>query len=330
MLLFIVSSCIDDTYEDCGVYLEFIFDYNMEYADSFDPQVGVVDVYIFDEEGNYLLSKHADSRADLINHKQMFISGKELLPGTYQVITVGGLSEHFRFTDSYDTESLSGSSAIEQIKLELYRESNVVSHEFPHLWFGVTTLFHYQSDISVCPVYLIRNTNRFNVALQNNKATQLLQTDTPAPYTFEIITPEGGIYGRNNEPLVKEQVSYLPYYLESTYSIAAAEEPAGLVAGKLNTMRLLADNKEEYSIVVRDNTSNRELWNYNLMDLLEKTRPFSPMDGTLIPLQEYLDRQGEWNIVILYREETPGDPDGFAVVSIHVNGWIVWLNDIGI
>ncbi len=36
-LLFL--SCIRDNNDDCGVYLQFIFDHNMEYADSFNPQV---------------------------------------------------------------------------------------------------------------------------------------------------------------------------------------------------------------------------------------------------------------------------------------------------
>lgn len=32
----------EDT-DNCGVYLEFIYDYNMEYVDSFDPWVNTVD-----------------------------------------------------------------------------------------------------------------------------------------------------------------------------------------------------------------------------------------------------------------------------------------------
>ena len=47
-----MASC-DSISEDlprCELWLEFVFDYNMEYADAFNPQVKSVDVLVFDSD----------------------------------------------------------------------------------------------------------------------------------------------------------------------------------------------------------------------------------------------------------------------------------------
>ncbi len=46
--LLFIASC--DSIRDlprCELWLEFTFDYNMEYADAFSPQVKSVDVFVF-------------------------------------------------------------------------------------------------------------------------------------------------------------------------------------------------------------------------------------------------------------------------------------------
>ena len=48
-----------------------------------------------------------------------------------------------------------------------------------------------------------------------------------------------------------------------------------------------------------------------------------------MPMQEYLDRQCEWEIVILYQGSVdPEDPEGFLAVKVRVNNWLIWLHDI--
>jgi len=55
-------------------------------------------------------------------------------------------------------------------------------------------------------------------------------------------------------------------------------------------------------------------------------KPMLRPDGSTLPVQEFLDRQSEWRLVILYKEGE--NPSGFVALSIEVNGWIVWRNDI--
>ena len=49
--------CIRDR---CELWLEFVFDYNMEYADAFNPQVKSVDVLVFDSDDKLLFTKSAE------------------------------------------------------------------------------------------------------------------------------------------------------------------------------------------------------------------------------------------------------------------------------
>ena len=91
-----LASC-DSIREDlprCELWLEFTFDYNMEYADAFNPQVKSVDVLVFDSDDKLLFSKRAEAAA-LIGGNRMSLTD-ELEFGSYKVLTVGSLSDNFR------------------------------------------------------------------------------------------------------------------------------------------------------------------------------------------------------------------------------------------
>lgn len=70
--------------------------------------------------------------------------------------------------------------------------------------------------------------------------------------------------------------------------------------------------------------AGNSLWEYDLMELLEEIKA-GLYPGSSLSMQEFLDRQSEWNLKIRYK-----DKGGFVAVAIEVNGWIIWLNDIGV
>lgn len=313
-------SCIHEKLGNCGVYLEFIYDYNMEYADSFDPHVEVVDVYVFDTDGKYLFTKHA-TRSELIEGKKMLL--KDDLPlGTYKILTVGGLCEHFAFADMDGADCVAGTTMLEEMHLALQRQSDQVSHEFPDLWYGETVVVNYESSFTTWPVRLVKNTNNFNVTLAkvDSKADSRAN---PRQYTFEITTPEAAVYRFDNSPARKETVTYLPH------TLLHGNPTADVSTGYLNTLRLIDDSDYPYRIALRDANTSQLLWDYDLMDLLLRTKPPRP-DGSNLPMQEYLDRQSQWNIVVLYSEGTEGDPDSFMAVGVRVNNWLLWFHDIDV
>ncbi len=255
----------------------------------------------------------------------MYLTDNLLTYGTYKIFTVGGLSDKTRLSTKNGNPATGvtfpDDMVLEDLILFLQRESPDVSYEFPHVWMGEPLEIKYEFNWAVYPVHLIRNTNRFNLMLQEIDIEEIKTPDIP-PYTFKIVTPEGAVYSYDNTPLVKEVVNYHPY------SLTMVNQPENTTVGRLNTMRLF--DGEGYRLEIRETETEDFVWSCDLIDLLRNTKPQNRPDGSALPMQEYLDRQGEWNIEVLYRDIIGGGNGGFTAVAIRVNGWILWLNDVGV
>ncbi|MDR2910280.1 MAG: FimB/Mfa2 family fimbrial subunit [Bacteroidales bacterium] len=346
--IMVLSSCesINDDYANCGVWLEFVFDHNMEYTDSFYPQVETVDVYIFDQSGKFVQTIHA-ATSDLDRNKRMFLGNMPF--GEYKILAVGNLTEHFRFTDRNGVDFVPGTTTIEHAMSAL-KHNGMVSHEFSHFYFGQAVEVAYNADLSVYMIPLIRQTNNFNIVLQTVvKSPENSQGAIESVHTVEIVAPESGAYDWLNNPVAPNELIYHPYYLISRIYPFKDETLLETVA-KINTMRLLENESNGYRIIIRDVKTGEELWSKDLVSLLADTKigEGKRPDGTELPLSEYLDREGNWNIVIVYisganiGNEDPVDPDpdpdpdpgpvtpnnAFTAIRININNWIVWQQGI--
>ena len=240
----------------------------------------------------------------------------ELDFGSYKVLTVGSLSDRFRLSDNAGNKLTPGTTTLQQVIVSLKRETDVVNFEFQHLYFGeVVEVDHLPSstDHKIYPVNLIRDTNRFNLALMGYEENKVDGTQ----YTFEIQAPENAVYSWENEPAGQGPVTYVPYYT------GPGEISDVVMSARLNTMRLLNRSGWDYKFIIRDANTKAEVWSYNLMTLLSIARPVSRYDGTELPFQEYLDRQSEWNLIFTVVEKPGG---GFLQIGIVVGNWIHWLH----
>ena len=310
--------CAREENEERGMWFEFVFDHNPEYADSFRAQVRCVDVHLFDESGTFVESLHAEG-GELHDGHRIFLGG-DLLHGSYKALTVGGMSEWFTFCDVNGEAPVAGVTTIRQVKLAPVH-SGITAHEFPDLWFGRVFDFTYRPDANVRRVYLIRQTNRFNIILLHSDA----EIHAPAyPIVMEIAAPEAGVYDYRNRPLVRKTAIYRPYY-ESVVT----DNPVrgGAMTARINTMRLLTSERKGYSLVVRNEITGAILRRYDLLALLANSKPENRHDGTPLPLDEYLDREGVWNIVIIHGG---GVNDSFIATRIIVNDRTVWENDVNV
>ncbi len=332
LLTAVAWSCDDlrDDYEDCGVWLEFVFDHNMEFTDSFSEQVESVDVLIFDEQGNFVLSRSATTE-ELDGRKRMYLSD-ELPFGDYKVVTVGALSDQFQFTDRSDEDFTRGESLLEDVKLSVRSEGNTLSRDLPHLWYGKPVDVRYRADLSVWQIPLIRQTNKFNVTLQHTVTKMRSGSETRAEgdpiYTVEIVAPEAGVYNHLNEPLLRQALTYRPHSVTSNI-VPSGTKTVHNTIGRINTMRLLSNEPGGYRLIVRNTDTGAEVWSNDLLDLLgDREMPSrSKPDGTLLPFQEFLDRETDWNIVIVH---TGPATEGFLATQIIVNDWIVWYTGMGV
>lgn len=316
-----IASC-DTIREDlprCELWLEFTFDYNMEYADAFNPQVKSVDVFVFGSDDKLLFSKRAEATA-LIGGNRMSLTN-ELDFGNYKVLTVGSLSDNFQALDNAGRELVPGTTTLQQLTVALKRASDVVDFEFQHLYFSeVVKVDHLPSntDHKVYPVNLICNTNRFNIALMKYGEGQKNGTQ----YTFEIQAPESATYSWENEPTHQGPVHYVPHYT------GQGETSDVFVSARLNTMRLFNRDGWDYQFIIKNADTGAKIWSYDLMKLLSIARPTSRHDGTELPFQEYLDRQSEWNLIFTVTEK-PGGGE-FIQIGLVVGTWIYWLHGIEI
>ena len=318
--LLFIASC-DSIREDlprCELWLEFTFDYNMEYADAFNPQVKSVDVFVFDSDDKLVLSKRAES-TELIGGNRMSLTD-ELDFGNYKVLTVGGLSDKFSALGNGGSEMALRSTTYQQVTLALNRESDIVDFEFPHLYFGaIVEVNHLPSNTShnVYQVNMIRNTNRFNIALMDYEGRE----ETENQYSFEIQSPENAIYSWENEPTGQGPITYASHYS------GPGETSEVLMSARMNTMRLFNRTGWDYRFIIRNADTGTEVWSYDLMKLLSIVRPEYRHDGTVLPFQEYLDRQSEWSLMFSVVEKPGG---GFLQIGLLVGPWIYWLHDIEI
>ena len=313
-------SVIYDDSDSCEVSLQFIYDHNMEYADAFNPQVNSVDVYVFNNEGTYLFKK-TSQRVELTDGNKMILTG-DLTPGTYKILTVGGLSNSFTVSDASGNSSLTpGAFNLEEMKITLMRNTSVVNDEFPSLWFGKSIVITHDNQERTWPVQLIKETNEINISLinqsQSSENNENMQR-AAHPYSFEIITPEGAVYSWENSPLSNETVTYTPYQTDT--------DNDGVSTARIKTCRLF--DTDQYKLVIRNQVTSELVWEYDLIKLLKYSKPSSRPDGTLLPAQEYLDRQSTWNLVIRHKGGADEDGDAFVALAVEINGWILWLNSI--
>ncbi len=315
----LLSSCLRDGMEECRVYLQFIYDLNMEYSDSFAASVNTVDLFVFDENEVFLYSKKFTKDQLLGGNKVDF--GRELHYGIYKIFTIGGLSDSFEITDENGNPCSPGNTTLDEIRVSLERHSRIISHEFSSLWVGETVTIDNHAAMITYPVHLTKDTNHFNLQLtqseNSNNTDQVIDyIDGPEVlYNFEIVSPEGAVYSWENRPVLRETIIYTPYEL------LPGTEHNSISKGQINTCRLF--NIDQYRLIVRNTQTQQIEWNYDLVKLLIHSKPDKRPDGSTLPIQEYLDRESEWEIVVQYREE-----QGFVAVSVQINGWILWLHNI--
>ena len=121
-----MASC-DSIREDlprCELWLEFVFDYNMEYADAFNPQVKSVDVLVFDSDDKLLFTKSAEVAALVGGNRMVDYSGRgptaacickpDLVAPGCSVVSCAGRADKYTIKSgtSMSTPIVSGATAL--------------------------------------------------------------------------------------------------------------------------------------------------------------------------------------------------------------------------
>mgnify|MGYP000003315621 FL=1 len=299
LLLLVHFSCesIHETLPKCRLYIDFRYDYNMDFTDAFAAQVNRVDVFIFDKEGTFIMKKSEQGERLGTGTYKMPI---ELPVGEYQVAAWAGISDAFEMPELY-----AGQSKLNDLTVKMKREGTLIHNtELEPLWYGEVKTVHFTGEQEQTEtIRLVKDTNKFRFILQKSGPGEELDIND---CLFEIRADNSRL-SWNNSLLEDDIISFQPYHLEKV-------ENVGIVV-EMNTMRLL-ENKKVYLMLTR-RSDGKELMKVDLIPYLLLTK----MEGHHIPAQEYLDRQSEYAIVFFYNPELLN----FLADKIVINGWTIWL-----
>ena len=291
-------SWVDDDLSDCpsGFWLKLSYRYNILNVDAAFTQLKNASIFIFDETGNYIETRHVDSL--ILHQNNCQVRLESLSPGKYNFLVWSGL------TDSCYECSASG------VRL-LCDASGTSSKQLPALFHGRLEGVEVPEEYTVREVPLIKLTHRFTCVLQGQNPTPFADDE----FLLEIRAFNGMIDHRSL-PLDSVETCYLPFY-QTVADLSGLQ----VVHSELNTLRLL-ENDDTRLILTHRSTGQRVLDIPLTKYLLLSREAYSGMTP-----QEYLDRQDQYTL-IFFLDATEDKLKPYICPLMKVNNWMVRINDV--
>ena len=330
----------DEDLTDCGLFVTFKYDYNLQRADMFGDHVGGVTLYVFDSEGNFIRTyennnipsmgmmldgqyTHAMQILDLPDGKYRFIALANQKSYDATLATVGA---------KYRRSTLTAGDENEKLTVTLDREPSagganpMVSNEAPldTLWHGMTgseAIEVKSTDKSVAHISMMRDTKMLTIGLHNLDAPTDINTDD-----FEyFIVDNNGHLAYNNNLLADDDIVYTPFHTWNTES----QDANGALSYKtahacLTFNRLIwSDTPDENALlIIRNKNTGKEVCAINLTDFLSQGR--NAYDYYAYSRQEYLDRAYDFYLDFFIRNEVWQ----YAEVRINVLSWAKRIQNV--
>jgi hypothetical protein len=323
------GSLDDDTAECEATYrVRFRYDMNMKYADAFSHEVRAVTLYVIDTDGNVVAREDAD--ADRIDATDGTITLQGIKPGTYTFLAWCTTNQHH----SYD---LGEGSAITDLTCSVIPKQSgddEVDYDLDGLYHGLVTNVVLPDSVGEHTYWvpLTKDNNRFRIVLQHiaNKPLsddqfEFALTDDNAylDYANNVI-PAQEAAPDDDDVLAKGPVSYTPWTTSSAYidneeaaamGIAAIDDgvEANSVLAELSTSRLMANHSPR--LTVRNTVTDSTIINIPVIDYIKLVMGY---ENRSMDLQDYLDRQDEYNMVFFIDES-----GNWLHTYIYINSWKV-------
>ncbi|MCD8043417.1 MAG: FimB/Mfa2 family fimbrial subunit [Tannerellaceae bacterium] len=309
LLLFnfiLLSSCIWQDMNPCDedAHLCFVSDYNLQYVDLFPQEVNDLTVFVFDRNETLYQIYRDKVEGYFPSDYEMKISLEE---DNYTFVVWSGLSDDF-FTNTLTRTTTYMHDLLVCLKHD--DDENIVKRRLPTLWHG--KLEKKWDKHSPGTVRLTKNTNTIRIVMKNLDE----EGDEIDIRDFDIVLScSNGIYDYENKPL-EELYEYYPYY--------TANHPETGAIAELNTLRLMAGQKNTLKIIHRETGENILGKEINLNTYFDTLRLLQYEE---MPFQEYLDRETHYGVVFFYKGFDQNKP-GFINFDIQVNGWNFREQDI--
>lgn len=319
--LFGLSSCIKEDLDECVIRVRFDYSYNMLSENKFGEQAEMLALYIFDDKGVLVDEKRRTGKFDHTS----FIELTGIPKGNYKLVS-WAKSTHLKDTksDFVIPTLVIGSSTLDDLSYYLDIKSNTCQNELNHFLVG-------DSDLSVTDesantevtISHKKVTNRIKLVVLSSYGNELLKAED---LECSIIDEVGNVHiNYNCERKNCEQTIYLPYYTgdelfenNANPDLSALKDKQYAVVSQFSVSRLFESNCPRVVIRKKDTSTpimGIDIPEYCLLTLLEG-------HADEWSVQEYLDRQDEYSIVVYLGATT--------WTTIIINGWVINNIDIDI
>lgn len=319
LITLLLSSCIKDDQDECGLDIQFRYTYNIQNANSFGQNASWVRVWIFDTGGKFV-SQHWEEGDHILNDFKLHIPA--LATGDYTFVAWAHNTKEKGEYANFEFPDLKPGDTIENLTARLKRSDNTCNNRLNSLLNG-TLKATVTGSTQTLTVDMMKCTNTIRIILMPYRAGQKLNDQD---YEF-IIEGKNGWLSYNASQYKEDLLTYRPYYKETldadrTKGLAtkAGEGIDNAVVAELNTSRMLYDTNPR--LIIRHKDTQREVMNINLtwfLSLQAIGEHKSEWDN-----QEYLDRQDEYAMTFFVDGQT------WMQTRILVNGWVLSLEDIGL
>lgn len=349
------SSC-DSIYDDdpnClhGIALRFVYDYHMEPgANSFPANVDCINVFVFDENGNYVTQ--FKETTDILR-SEGYRMEIPLDNGKYTIIAYGGMAcEHsnFNLTPDWRSSEFLGVNK-DNLEVTLPLTDGVSKKQLHNIESRTGGLFFAQpleveltdDDYSTTyreeTVYMMNDVNNIQVILQELEAPYTVNCED---YDYTIID-DNFVLDSKNEPIHVATEDYQPFYkpyatdnrvtgaaknLDSNGARLEEDEnlPVQVACAELSTSRLFLNHWNTAQLVITSNKEKdshgnpKELIRIPLIEYLMLIRGNG--DSWIKTDQEFLDRQSRWTLMFFLQHGR------WVRTCVSVNAWIVRFDNI--
>ncbi len=308
---FSCKSSIYSDLSDCprGLSLRFVYDYNMEYVNSFHKKSDCVSLYVFDESGNYVATYHEIGEKLKDENYRMQVS---LDKGNYTLLAYGGMACNNKSFDM-PTFATKAASHIDEMYVELNHTDFTSNTSLHPLFYGAMEVSIAADDYVEETIYMIKNTNNIRIVLQQ------MDGETIAASLFDFkITDDNSYLNNRNEVVSRGDVTYTPWAKgeDIVGSWDDEQTPVSAAWAELSTSRLTTGTSPRLTITKKEDGKEVLSIPLNQYLMLLKSQLYADMSA-----QEYLDRESEWTLIFFL-------DTGLRWVNtrIVINDWVVRLN----
>lgn len=326
------DSVIYDDLPECGVQIRFVYDYNMEYANSLPAKVHCLTVLVYDSEGRYV-GRYTASRSELADEDWRM--QLPLAPGQYHLVAYGGM-ECSDATFAFANEP----AAIPMVdrRVCMTTVKNAVSSARLHDHFHGALDFEVPVQdagavVREYKVEMLKNTNNIRILLQHLNGAPAVASD----FVFEIVD-DNVQFAHDNRLVPASPVTYRPW---ASGELQIGQNPDGtptqVAYAELSTSRLVWRGNQgmnrvpagtqggESSVAspvlrISNASSGTVIVDIPLLNYLAAAKSEADLD---MSAQEFLDRISEWNLTFFLDEK------GLWInTHIKVNDWVVRINNV--